>query len=268
MRILVADEDVNSRYTIMEALAETKLELLSAAKGEEAWERVRANDPPRLVILSWSLPELDGLDICQKIRQANARDYTYVILLSPQNGKTPHHGSLSKAHTPANGKSQKSLEHEKSALLTAFEAGVDDYVTRPVARDEIVARIRVAQRFLHKEDRLSQINHEWRTMIDNLPFGLACLGREGEVRRVNRIFAEQLGLDLRRIIGKSLRPGVLHRLLDYRQLFEHMRRAQQFNSLEMEMMHQDGKPRRVIVWGRPVDSAGELAFQIITAVQP
>ena len=242
MKILVADEDVRCRYTILEALAQTKLELLSATRGEEAWERLNTNDPPRLVILSWTLPELDGLEIAQRIRRANARHYTYVILLSAQNGK--------------------------SDLLTAFEAGVDDYVAKPVRRDEVLARVQIARRFLEKEDRLSMISQQWRTMIDNLPFGLACLGREGEIRRVNKVFVEQLGLDLRSIIGKSLRPTVLHRIEDYRHLLENMRRAQDFDGLEMQMMHRDGKPRRVIVWGRPVDSTGELAFQIITAVQP
>jgi len=112
------------------------------------------------------------------------------------------------------------------------------------------------------------INQQWRTMVDNLPFGLACLGRDGEVRRVNKVFVEQLGLDLRSIIGKSLRPAVLPRIEDYRKLLEHVRSGQDFDGLEMQMMHRDGKPRRVIVWGRTVDSTGELAYQIITSVQP
>jgi len=126
----------------------------------------------------------------------------------------------------------------------------------------------VGRRFLEKEDRLSMINQQWRTMIDNLPFGLACLGRDGEIRRVNKVFVEQLGLDMRRTIGKSLRPAVLHRIEDYHQLLEHVRSGQDFDGLEMQMMHRDGKPRRVIVWGRTVDSTGELAYQIITSVQP
>jgi PAS domain S-box-containing protein len=242
MRVLVADEDIQSRYMILETLAAAHLELLSATNGEEAWERLKGNDPPRLVILSWSLPELDGLEISEKIRRAQARDYTYVVLLSTKNGK--------------------------AAMLTAFEAGVDDYVAKPVSREEILARVQVARRFLEREDRLSIITQQWRTMIDSLPFGLACLGREGEIRRVNKVFVEQLGLDLRSIIGKSLRPAILHRIEDYRLLLDNMRRSQDFNSLEMQMMHGDGKPRRVIVWGRPVERTGELRFQIITAVQP
>lgn len=241
MKILVAD-NVNCRYAVLDALAQTRAELLSASKGEEALERLKGSDPPRLVILSWALPEIDGLSICQKIRRAHARDYTYVVLLSTQHGK--------------------------ASMLTAFEAGVDDYVAKPVSSDEILARVQVGRRFLEKEDRLSMINQQWRTMIDNLPFGLACLGRDGEIRRVNKVFVEQLGLDLRSTIGKSLRPAVLHRIEDYRQLLEHVRSGKDFNGLEMQMMHRDGKPRRVTVWGRTVESTGELAFQIITSVQP
>jgi len=242
VKILVADEDVNCRYAVLDALAQTRAELLSASKGEEALERLKGSDPPRLVILSWALPEVDGLAICQKIRRAQARDYTYVVLLSTQRGK--------------------------ASVLTAFEAGVDDYVAKPVSGDEILARVQVGRRFLEKEERLSMINQQWRTMIDNLPFGLACLGRDGEIRRVNKVFVEQLGMDLRGAIGKSLRPTVLHRIEDYRRLLEHVRSGQDFNGLEMQMMHRDGQPRRVIVWGRTVERSGELAFQIITAVQP
>lgn len=242
MKVLVADEDFSCRYTILDALAQTSVELLSANNGEEAWERLKGSDPPRLVILSRALPELDGLEICQKIRRAQARDCTYVILLSAHSGK--------------------------ASMLTAFEAGVDDYILKPVSSDEILARVQVGQRFLEKEDRLSMINQQWRTMIDNLPFGLACLGQEGEIWRVNKVFAEQLGVDLKDIIGKTLRGTVLHGIEDHRLLLEKVRRSEDFDSVEMQMMHHDGRPRRVIVWGRRVEHSGALTFQIITSVQP
>ncbi|MGC2323310.1 MAG: response regulator [Terriglobales bacterium] len=241
MKILVADDNANCRYMMLETLAPVGAELFSAAKGVEAWERLQEKDPPHMVILSATLPEFDGLEVCQKIRLAKSPNYTYVILLSGQKDKTD--------------------------MLNAFEAGVDDYVTRPVSPAEILARVQVGQRSLEKENRLSLINHQWRTMIDNLPFGLACLGREGEIRRVNKVFAEQLGLDLRCLIGKSLRPAILPRIEDHRLLLDHMRGARDFDGLEMQMMHHDGRLRRVIVWGRPIDRTGELTFQIITSVK-
>ena len=241
VKILVADENVTCSYMMLETLAPVSAELFSATKGAEAWERLQGKEPPRLVILSVTLPELDGPEICQRIRRARTPDYTYVILLSGQK--------------------------DKADMLNAFEAGVDDYVAKPVSPEEILARVEVARRFLDKEDQLWLINRQWRTMIDNLPFGLVCLGREGEIRRVNKVFAEQLGLELRGLIGKSLRPGILHRIEDHRQLLDHMRGERDFDGLEMQMMHRDGKPRRVIIWGRPIERTGELTFQIITSVR-
>lgn len=241
MKILVADDDINCRYMMLEALAPVSGEILSATKGPEAWERLQSKDAPRIVILSATLPELDGLEICERIRRARTLDYTYVILLSKQ--------------------------REKADMLNAFEAGVDDYVARPVCPAEILARVQVGRRFVEKEDHLAMINQQWRTMIDNLPFGLASLGRDAEIRRVNVVFAEQLGLDLRSLIGKSLRPTILPRIEDHRLLLDHIRRARDFDGLEMQMMHYDRRPRRVTVWGRPIDSAGELTFQIITSVK-
>jgi len=241
VKILVADDNVNCRYMMLEALAPVGAELFSATKGVEAWDRLQEKDPPHLVILSVTLPELNGLEICQRIRRARTPDYTYVILLCGQRNQTD--------------------------MLNAFEAGVDDYVVRPVSPEEILARVQVGRRFLKKEDQLSLINHQWRTMIDNLPFGLACLGREGEIRRVNKTFAEQLGLDLRSLIGKNLRPALFPRIEDHRLLLDHMRAERDFDDMEMQMMHRDGTTLRVVVWGRPIDRAGELTFQIITSLK-
>jgi len=242
VKILVADENVSCRYMMLETLAPVSSEIFSAANGEEAWERCRGRDGPRLVILSLTLPGRDGLEVSQRIRRTESPHYTYIILLSAEKGK--------------------------SDMFLAFESGVDDYVPKPVSSEEILARVQVGRRFLEKEDHLSMINQQWRTMIDSLPFGLACLGREGEIRRVNAVFAEQLGLDVRGLVGKPLRPSILHRIEDYRQLLDHVRRAKDFDGMEMQMMHRDGKPRRVMVWGRPIECAGELTFQIITSIQP
>jgi PAS domain S-box-containing protein len=239
MKVLVGDRDAMSRHIIVQTLASTSLEICCVADGAEAWERLNGDQPPRLVILDWTLPKLSGLEICRTIRERGAPDYTYIILLS---------------------------EHTNQAdKLAALDAGADEYITKPVHQYELLAKVQIARRFLGKEDRLTGMVQEWRTMLDNLPFGVACLSRNGTVLRANRIFAALLGQDVKTLIGKSIIPANLRRAGDLTKLRESMRRSTSFDATEMEIIRQDGSARLALVWGRPLSGGSDLAFQIITA---
>jgi two-component system response regulator MprA len=122
MKVLVADRDAMSRHIIVQTLANTSLEIGCAGDGAEAWERLNAEQPPRLVILDCALPKLNGLEICRTIRERGSADYTYIILLS-----------------------ERSSRGDK---LAALDAGADDYITKPVHQYELLAKVRIARRFL------------------------------------------------------------------------------------------------------------------------
>ena len=239
MKVLVADRDAMSRHIIVQTLADTSLELCCVSNGAEAWERLRGENPPRLLILDGMLPNLNALEICRTIREQDSPDYTYIILLSEKNGRGDR--------------------------LAALDAGVDDYINKPVHQYELLAKVRIARRFLGKEDRLTAIVHGWRTMLDNLPFGVACLSRSGNVLRANRPFAELVGQDIKGLIGKSVLPTYLRRAADLTRLRESMRRAQSFDAVEMEVLRADGSRKLAVIWGRPVTGLNEIAYQIVTA---
>ena len=238
MKVLLADKDFMTRHVIMQTLAHTSLEISCAQNGAETWQKLEMPDPPRLLILDWNLPELDGLEICRKIRQQRSPDYTYIILLSSRSNK--------------------------SDMLVAFEAGVDDYLTKPVNRDEFMARISLGRRFLEKEARLTGIVRGWRCMLDSLPFGVAALSRSGDVVRANRIIAEQLGLDLKSMLGKNLMPTTIRKTEDLVRLRQSIKQAEPFDRIEMDTVRRDGEKHRLIVWGRPLKEGGEIVYQIIT----
>jgi phosphoserine phosphatase RsbU/P len=83
-----------------------------------------------VVVADWLMPEMDGLELCRKIRAALARPYTYFIL------QTARHG--------------------RESYLEAMDAGVDDFITKPVEAHELAARLRVAERILGlREDLLT-----------------------------------------------------------------------------------------------------------------
>lgn len=239
MKSLVGDRDALSRHIIVQTLANTSLEICCVADGAEAWERLNGDQPPRLVIVDWTMPKLSGLEICRAIRERGAADYTYIILLG-----------------------ERSKQSDK---LAALDAGADDYITKPVHQYELLAKVQIARRFLEKEDRLTAMVQGWRTMLDNLPFGVACLSRNGNVLRANKVFAELLGQDVKTLIGKSIIPSNLRRAGDLTQLRESMRLSKPFDAVEMEIIRQDGSARITTVWGRPLSSMGQCAFQIVTA---
>ncbi len=239
MKALVADHDAFSRHIIVRTLANTSLEISCAADGEEAWERLNGNQPPRLVMVDWMIPKLSGPELCRAIRERAGPDYTYIILFSD---RTRH-----------------------SDKVEGLDAGADDFITKPVHQYELLAKVQIARRFLEKEDRLSSMIQEWRAMLDNLPFGVACLSRNGMVLRANRVFAQLVGHDVKSLIGKNIIPANLRRAADLTIIRECIRQSKSFDAVEMEIVGQNGSLKRATFWGRPLSSNGESAFQIVTA---
>ncbi len=121
MRILLAEDDTTSRVILTETLKRLGHDVVPTENGEEAWEAFQAEDLS-VVISDWLMPDLDGLGLCRRIRAAQRDRYTYVILLTGLGGKDNY--------------------------LEAMDAGVDDFVTKPVDGDQLHARIRVAERLL------------------------------------------------------------------------------------------------------------------------
>lgn len=121
-KILVAEDDPISARVIRAFLEQLNYEPLMACNGQEAWE-LFDREPTRLVISDWMMPEVDGLQLCTRIRKRAKTLYTYFVLLTAN-------------HTSA----------ENFALAT--DAGVDDFLTKPLHREATRMRLAVAERIL------------------------------------------------------------------------------------------------------------------------
>ena len=122
MRILIADDDHVSTMMLRSTLEQWGFEVFVAHDGAEAWARINGPEPPAVAIVDWMMPEIDGVELCRRIRAATLPSPVYVILLTARNSRQD--------------------------LVTGLEAGADDYLTKPFDPDELRARIHVGQRTL------------------------------------------------------------------------------------------------------------------------
>ena len=122
MKILIAEDDPVASKILQRALDLLGHDVVTAANGREAWEAYDC-DPVRLVVSDWLMPELDGLQLCQKIRSRQKTPYTYFVLLTSQETGAENYD-------------------------LATEAGVDDFLTKPLDKPTIRMRLRVAERIL------------------------------------------------------------------------------------------------------------------------
>ena len=126
MRILIAEDDPVSRELLRHALAGMGHEVVQADNGQAAWESFQ-RAPTEVVITDWMMPLMDGPTLCQRIRELKLRHYVYVVFLTVVDGKTKY--------------------------LQAMDAGADDFLNKPLDREQLAARLRVAARILglHRE---------------------------------------------------------------------------------------------------------------------
>jgi len=131
MKVLIVDDDPVIRLLLSSTLNKLGHHVQEAQNGRDAltnWEK----EHQHLVISDWMMPDLDGLEFCRRVRAAQRADYTHLILLTARSGKANY--------------------------LEAMNAGADDVITKPFEKDQLVARIRVAERVLALHENLRRWN--------------------------------------------------------------------------------------------------------------
>ena len=134
MKILIAEDDAVSRTILRRAVEKTGHECLATADGEEAWGLYKEDPDLDVIISDWMMPGVDGLELCRRVRGDNRDGYTYFIFLTALGDR----------------------EH----LLQGLEAGADDYLSKPLDRDELGMRLTSALRVTELHRRLAVQNEE------------------------------------------------------------------------------------------------------------
>lgn len=129
MKILIADDGLTSRIMLQTLINKWGHEAVTAADGNEAWTIVQKDNAPKLLILDWMMPGMNGLELCRKLRSNRSNEAFYIILLTSKNNPQD--------------------------IAEGLEAGADDYISKPFDNYELHARINVGMRMLaYKEEIL------------------------------------------------------------------------------------------------------------------
>lgn len=129
MKILIAEDDPVSRRVLAVTLEKFGYDVMITTNGAEAWQALHSADAPQLAILDWMMPELDGVELCRRIRRRSTPTPPYLILLT---AKT-----------------------DKADVVAGLDAGADDYLTKPFDRQELRARVSVGAHVLALQGNLS-----------------------------------------------------------------------------------------------------------------
>jgi two-component system, cell cycle response regulator len=135
-KILIADDDPVSRRLLETSLAKWGYDVTVAVDGTSALRILDGADAPRLAILDWMMPGVEGVKICQLIRERTDRHYIYLILLTGRS--------------------------EKEDLLQGLRLGADDYLSKPFDLQELRARLHVGERILKLQNHLIGAKEELR----------------------------------------------------------------------------------------------------------
>lgn len=136
LRVLIADDDAVSRRLLQAALSHAGYKPIIVVDGLQAISALQQPDAPRLLVLDWMMPRMDGLQVCRAIRQRATGPYVYIILLT------------------ANDKTEE--------VVQGLEAGADDYLRKPFNAQELQARLRTGRRILQLQDQIIFANETLR----------------------------------------------------------------------------------------------------------
>jgi diguanylate cyclase (GGDEF)-like protein len=136
VRALVADDDTASRLLLQKVLTKWGYDVVMASGGEEAWKILTGDNAPGLAVLDWMMPELDGVEVCRRVRALDMSSPPYLILLTSRG--------------------------DKQDIATGLEAGAADYVQKPFDHDELRARLLVGRRFAELNRKLLDTQRELR----------------------------------------------------------------------------------------------------------
>jgi DNA-binding response OmpR family regulator len=142
MHVLIAEDDRATGQLLARTLQRWNFDTTVVTDGAQAWAHLRAVQGPTLAILDWMMPELDGPDVCRKVRAELGDAHMYLLLVTAREGR--------------------------GDVIAGLDAGADDYIVKPFDPDELRARVAVGVRVLALQQKLAERVAELQTALSNV----------------------------------------------------------------------------------------------------
>jgi len=143
VKVLIAEDDPVSRRLLRTTLTKWGHEVTVCADGVQALRALQATDAPRLAILDWMMPEMDGVQVCRELRKRDEEPYIYILLLTAKS--------------------------QREDLVEGMNAGADDYLTKPFDPHELRVRMRSGMRILDYQAQLIEARERLRRQATHDP---------------------------------------------------------------------------------------------------
>src|SRR3954464_7950107 len=142
MHVLIAEDDRVTGEILARTLQRWSYSTTVVSDGAQAWERLRTAAAPTLAILDWMMPEMDGPDVCRRIRQQRPDANMYLLLVTAR--------------------------ETRSDVVAGLDAGADDYIIKPFDPEELRARVAVGVRVLGLQQKLAERVAELQDALSNV----------------------------------------------------------------------------------------------------
>ncbi|MEJ2038227.1 MAG: response regulator [Desulfosarcinaceae bacterium] len=183
MQILIVEDDFISRSLLKKMLEEMGHDVLEAQDGKQGWASIQKHKC-RLMITDWMMPEMDGLELCRRVRAASTEAYVYVIMLTAKD--------------------------RTQDLVHVLQAGADDYIPKPFDPDEMNARVLTGIRVLDLEDRhkklqstLIESRNKLRIVFDSLRELIVSVEPGFTIVSANKAFIDMVSSSPTEIVGQN-----------------------------------------------------------------
>jgi sigma-B regulation protein RsbU (phosphoserine phosphatase) len=142
MRILIAEDDFTSRTVLKGILKKAGHEVVETVDGAAAWNALQQPDAPRIAVLDWMMPEMDGIEVVRKVLALQSEKPPYLIMLTTKG--------------------------EKADIVAGLSAGANDYLSKPFDAGELRARIEVGRRMIEMQDTLARKVNELHQALEQI----------------------------------------------------------------------------------------------------
>ena len=142
MKVLIADDDPISLRLLESSLVQSGYEVVLTEDGAEAFKALNTMGGPKLAVLDWMMPGLDGVEVCRRLRSRAEVGYIYIVLLT--------------------------VKRDREDLAAGFQAGADDYLIKPFDSVELRARISAGERLLNLQTALSSKVNELQEALSHV----------------------------------------------------------------------------------------------------